>query len=342
MRKRTLLGFAISLVLLYVLFRPVDWGAVLGALLDANLLLLAPALALYFTGVWVRSFRWRLLLSPLARLPTGKLFRVVVIGFTANDLLPLRLGEIVRAILLARSDGVPVGATLATIVVERVLDGLVLCGFLALGWLLVPLNGLERAAWLGAALFLGATAGLWLATRWPALALRLAERLLRLAPLRLRARILRAVQAFVNGLAVVRRGRLFGAALLLSLLAWTLEAGLYYVVMLGFGLGVGPLAAVLGMAAANLVTLVPSSPGYIGTFHVALQRVLVELFGVGVDAATSYTLVVHAALIVPVVLLGLYLLWRSDLTLGELRAWAVRRPSGEHRPEVSGQASGVR
>lgn len=324
--RRALFGLLLSLGLLYLFFRPVDWGALVAALFEANLLLLAPALTLYFAGVWLRSVRWRLLLAPVADVPTSRLFRALIIGFTANDLLPVRLGEVARAVLLGRWNGVRIGVTLATIVVERLLDGLTLCAFLAVGWTLVPLKGLEHVAWVGAALFLALVVAFWVAAVWPGRALSLLERLVGRAPARVRDPALRLAQSFVAGLEVVRRGRLLAAALLLSLGAWLLEAGMYFAIMLGFGLQLPLVAALLGTAAANLVTLVPSSPGYLGTFDVALQRVLVDLFGTELEVATSYTLLVHAALIVPVVALGMALLWRSELSLNDLRVFAERVP----------------
>jgi hypothetical protein len=108
--------------------------------------------------------------------------------------------------------------------------------------------------------------------------------------------------------------------------------------MLGFGLGSGPASALLGMAAANLGTMVPSSPGFVGTFDLPLQAVLTDMFRVDAAAATSYTIVVHSALILPVVVVGLVLLWREGLSLGEvsqrLRRSPVVSPSTGPAPET--------
>jgi uncharacterized membrane protein YbhN (UPF0104 family) len=100
---------------------------------------------------------------------------------------------------------------------------------------------------------------------------------------------------------------------------------MYFIIMLGFDLGTGPASALLGMAAANLGTMVPSSPGFVGTFDVPLQAVLTEIFLVDPSAATSYTIVVHSALIVPVVVVGLGMLWREGLSLRDLSRRVTRR-----------------
>jgi uncharacterized membrane protein YbhN (UPF0104 family) len=277
-----------------------------------------PALAVYFVGVWLRSVRWLLLLRPAVpaevrpQLHVGRLFRVLVIGFTVNNLLPARLGELARAYLLWHRERVEPGATLATIVLERVLDGLTLCAFAGLAALLVPFPPqLQQAAWVTAGIFLLATVGLVGLLVWPTPFVALAGRLLNLLPPQLAAFGVRLVVKFVQGLAVLRQGRTLVAVLALSLAAWLAEATMYYVIMLGFPFAARPAAALLGAAAANIGTMIPSSPGYVGTFDLPLQIVLTEVFGVPLAQATSYTLVLHAALVVPVVALGLFFLWQD-------------------------------
>ncbi|HEY7066821.1 MAG TPA: lysylphosphatidylglycerol synthase transmembrane domain-containing protein, partial [Chloroflexota bacterium] len=300
-------------------------AALVAALAQANFLFVVPAIAVYFFGVWLRSVRWKLLLAPAVAstqkgtasgappaLSTQYLFRVLVIGFTVNNLLPARLGEVARAYLLWRGEHVEPGATIATIVLERVLDGLTLCAFAGAAALLVPFPAaLQRAAWATAAIFLVATLGLVGFLLLPGPFVALASRVLRLLPERFAALGERLVHSFVDGLAVLRRAHALGAVLGLSVLAWLAEATMYYVIMLGFPFPARPEAALLGTAAANFGAMIPSSPGYVGTFDLPLQIVLTEVFDVSRALATSYTLVLHAALVVPVVLLGLFFLWQD-------------------------------
>src|SRR5439155_12016874 len=99
--------------------------------------LIVPAIGCYFIGVWLRSARWGLLL-PEHTVKTSTLFRALVVGFTVNNLLPLRVGEVARTYLLNRWCRIPYGATIASLVVERVLDGLSLAMLLLLSLTLVP------------------------------------------------------------------------------------------------------------------------------------------------------------------------------------------------------------
>ena len=337
-RTRVLIGCAVSLLLLGYFLQKAEIASMLAALRMADYRGLVPAVLIYLGGVWIRALRWKLLLRPVAQVSTGRLLQAVLIGFTANNLLPARLGEIARAVLLARWANAPPAATLGTIVVERLFDGLTLCAILAVGWLWVSPSGwLRQGALLASAAFVAAGVLVAAAAIRPGLVLAVARVFAGLLPERFREQALHLCSAFLDGLAVVREPRTLVVVIALSFVAWFCEAGMYYVVMAGFGIESGPLSALLGMVAANLGTTVPSSPSFIGTFDVPLQAVLVELFGVEPSLAASYTLVVHAALVVPVVIIGLVLLSREGLSLGE-----VSRRAAGHRVALSGSTDPAR
>jgi uncharacterized membrane protein YbhN (UPF0104 family) len=332
------LGLLVSLALVWLLFRTTSLAGLARSIRDANYLTLAPAILVYFAGVWIRSARWGMLLRPVAVLAPERLFRATVIGFTVNDLMPVRLGEIARALLLVRWARVPAAATLGTIVVERLFDGLTLCAVLGLAWpWLPPGSWLRNAALLGGMLFAGGALGAAVAAFRPGLLLGLARFCTRILPERFRMRVLALCTSFLDGLAVLRQGRVLLITSALSTIAWLTEATMYYLIMRGFGFDSGPLSALLGMAAANLGTMIPSLPGFIGTFDVPLKAVLTDLFGVDGNLATSYTLVVHAALFVPVVLVGLAFLWRERLSIGEVsrRATSGRPTLGRSTDPVT-------
>ena len=171
---------------------------------------------------------------------------------------------------------------------------------------------------IGGLVFLLGTLAMTAVTLYPGPVRRLVERCLHPLPERPRDRLLDLCCSFLAGLAVLRRGRVVVLTSALSVAAWLSEAAMYYLIMRGFGIDLGPLPALLGMAAANLGTIVPSSFAFVGTFDVPLQSVLTELFGLDGNLATSVTLVVHASLMVPVVTLGLLFLWREGLSLWDL------------------------
>jgi glycosyltransferase 2 family protein len=127
---RAWLGIGISLVFLFIAFRGQDLGEVRDALGEVNYWYLLPALALYFLGVWIRALRWSALLRPVIVVRPRETFPIVIVGYMANNVLPLRTGELVRAYVLGRRFGVRKTTSLATIAIERLFDGLTMLAFM--------------------------------------------------------------------------------------------------------------------------------------------------------------------------------------------------------------------
>jgi glycosyltransferase 2 family protein len=319
---RLLIPFAISAGLLILLVNSLrdQLGDIPADLAKADWSFIPPAIALYFVGVWVRSLRWRLLL-PEHSVKVSTLFRALVVGLTVNDVLPLRVGEVARAYLLARWCRIPYGTTVASLVVERVLDGLSLAVLLLIALTLVP----SAPAYLlvggaaATALFVTAAALLALAAWRASAIMALAGFVGRLLPARFGALIEQVAASFARSLALVHSPGRLARLLGLSLLAWCSELGVFFVLLLSFRLPANyPLALLVG-SAANFSTLVPSSPGYAGTFDFTLIRVLQDVAGVPAVRATAYDVVVHyVILIFPVVLVGMLVLWRSHMTFGQI------------------------
>lgn len=319
MKKRFWVGLVISVFFLFLMFRSMELAPVGRALTEADFTFLVPASILFFSGVFLRTVRWGILMRPIRVVSVRRLFIVMVVGFMANNILPLRAGEAVRTYMLWRKERLEPGTTLATIVVERIFDGLVLTGFLIVAGLLITLDSwLSHLAWIASAVFMVAVVFIFALTIAPTPLMALTSILLSPVPQRLREIVLRLLSTFVDGLAVLRRGRDTAMVAVLSIVAWLLEASMYYVLMFSFPFKPQFLASILGTAVANLGTMVPSSPGYVGTFDFLLSEALIGTFSIDRSLATSYTILVHAALFLPVVLLGLFFIWRDGLTLARL------------------------
>lgn len=289
---------------------------------------MVPAIGVYFVGVWLRAARWRLLMSPFASVSTARLFRVVLIGFAVNNVLPLRLGEIVRTYLLRQSHDVPIASTLATILIERLLDVFALCGLMTLVLFFVPLEGVVLAlAGTTATITAVGVVGILVMLVVPR---RFVDRLfdvgIALAD-RLHRRLGKLARSVVDGLRVLEDGRALLAIVPLSIMCWLAELGLYVCLMYALDFDSGILSLAAGMVIANLLTVLPSAPGYIGTFDLFLQRTLVDSFGVAEATAGAYTILTHAVLLIPVVLVGLLFLCWEDLSLHSLARGRVESRS---------------
>ena len=138
--RRLWLGLGGTGLFLGLFFWRTDLGELGDALAQANYWWVVPAVAIWFVSAAFRSLRWHYLLRRLANLRTRTLYPIVIIGYMANNLLPLRTGELVRAYVLGERHGVSKMSTLGTIAVERVFDGVVLVGFLVVAGAILGLN----------------------------------------------------------------------------------------------------------------------------------------------------------------------------------------------------------
>ncbi len=315
-------GVLISLGFLYSVLKDLELGAFVDTLKSANYIWLLPGIGVYFIGVWVRAWRWHYLLRPLKSIPTQTMFPIVTIGYMGNNIYPARAGEVLRAVVLKRREGVPISASLATIIVERIFDGVVMLAFVfinlgELGRLTGGSGVLDKvsiqdvAIW-GSVAFFGALAIFLVAAMFPNRTLGIVERLTRLLPERFRQPALDVSHRFLEGLASLRSPRDVLMVFLTSLVIWLLETGKYWFVMLAFPFEVSFFTLILMNGIVNLATTIPSAPGYIGTFDAPGIAVLMA-YGVDKALATGYTLVLHIALWLPITLLGAYYLAREGI-----------------------------
>jgi uncharacterized protein (TIRG00374 family) len=254
--------------------------------------------------------------------PVHRLFGVTMVGFMASNLLPFRIGELVRAYVLGRSESLPTSLSLATILLERVLDGLTLLGFLAVG--LLFLRGHPWLFWSAAGasiLYLGVL-GMLLA-----LSGRRAEgivsRVGALLPLSLRIRTAALAQSFATGLTVLRTPAALATALMLSLLVWLVTASAVQATFVALSLELPAYAGGLVLAVIALALTLPSAPGQIGTFQFGAVAGL-ALFAVPASTALSLGILFHALNYIPVTALGLVYLSSLGLTFREIHTAAHR------------------
>ncbi|MCH7654520.1 MAG: flippase-like domain-containing protein [Chloroflexi bacterium] len=334
--RRIWLGIAITALFVALALVRLDLGETWSAAAGANYAYLVPAIAVYFVSLYVRSYRWRYLLQPFAAVHSWRLYPVILVGYMANNILPVRLGELARSYYLSVREPVRGSTALATILVERVFDGLTLLVFLAVAALFLPIEALALrigetrglAPWGVAALlaapFVGVLAGIVLVALRPEPSRALVQRLTQRLPGGAGARVQGVADRFIAGFEGLHRPSRLGAVFARSVPIWLAEAVMYYIVALGFDLQDqlgGPLAmasAILVVtAASNLATALPSSPGSLGPFE-ALAVLALVFLGVDGETALAYAIVLHLALLLPVIAAGLAHLAARGLTLGEL------------------------
>ena len=321
---RASIGIGISAIFLYLAFRGQDFREIGAALRETSIWWVIPALVLYFAGVYLRATRWRILLRSVApTATTNQLFPIVVIGFMANNILPLRAGEIVRSVVIGREFGVRKTSALATIAVERIFDGITMLGFLAFSMIFVSLTSeLQSLAILSFIIFAGLLLALVLLTFGGDVVTRLLQLVLGPLPDRVGTRVEQMAESFLSGLGVLKSRRDLAKVVVTSIGAWLLEASMYYLLAIGFGAQVRDVmngaVTLLTTGVANLSTLIPGAPGYIGQFEYGVKLVVNGAFIIPEHNALAYAILVHAALYFPITILGLVEWFRRSLSVRDL------------------------
>jgi glycosyltransferase 2 family protein len=317
MRGKVWLGVAVSAVLLWVAVRGVSLDEVLQQLRQVRPVWLLPVLASIFLRFWLTAIRWQLLLRPVKSIGIHRLFAITMVGFMANNVLPARLGEFVRAYALGRSEALPSSVPFATIVIERIFDGFTLLLFLVGGLsFLRPSRTLLWAAGLTCALYLGVLGTLLVlrTERGQELLIGALDRL----PPRVAGPARRLLESFRAGLEVLGDVRALLLTTLLSIAIWVVNAAGVEASFRAFTLDLPPYASFLVLGTIAVALVLPSAPGYVGPLQVGTVQGL-ALVGVARETALSLSIVYHLCNYIPITLVGLAYLSALNLTLGELR-----------------------
>jgi uncharacterized protein (TIRG00374 family) len=322
-------GAAVSVALVIWLLRSVDPRELGRQLAATQWWWVVPTVVVGPLGIWARALRWRYLFPPRSE-PPG-LVPANTIGYMANNILPLRAGELVRVYIAGRHLRAERGMTAeqslwlagATVVVERMLDSLSLVLIMAVLVFVIPV---PRALDYAAAVILAAdavAAGVLVALAMaPGRCRAVLTRLTRRWP-RLARRAERALDMVLLGLSGVRaRAHLLPLAAW-TVLIWVLGAVGAWCLMRGMHLDLPLTAGWTVLAFVGFGVSIPSAPGYVGVWHAAAVLAL-AIFGVSQATALGYAVLYHASQFVPITLIGWIFLLREHVSLGE--ATAVRHP----------------
>jgi len=324
------LGLIISVAFLYLALRGLRLKDVWETLHTANYWWLIPGVIVYFVAVGFRSWRWSYVLRPIQPVPARRLFPIVVIGYMGNNVYPARAGEFIRAYILWKKAGINVGSTLTTAVLERMFDGLMMLLFVFIALPFAPLpEALRRYMPILTALMVGASGVFFMLAILPDLTRRLYTWVIEhVVPIRFRPPVHNLADGVLYGLQVLRSARAVFVVFGVTLIIWLLETVKYWLVMHCFDFRVSFLALMLVNGVVNLATIIPSAPAYLGTFDKAGSEVMMR-FGVSQTEGTSYILLLHAVLWLPVTALGFFFMWRESVSWQDLGMAARIKDMGQ-------------
>ena len=322
-------GAGVALVLLWVFFRQADWGLIASNLARADYRWVGAASLLTLLVMVQRGWRWGYLLRPIKSIGFGPLVACTFMGWAFTTLLPGRVGEVARPVLLGRREGISKSAAFATVVLERLFDVLVVLLILAVYLLFFPLPPVLDGE--GAAILAGMRASgiaalavlvvivlvLVASQAWPRRTDALIVRVLAWIPGGFGQRLVPVSRKFMEGFAGIKEPRLVVAIVLQSIAIWANVVLTYYLLFFAFDIP-APAYAVLPLVVIVVVGVMVPTPAAVGSFHAAARIGLATLWGVPNELAISYAIISHAMAFIPVTIIGLVLLAREGLSVGAL------------------------
>jgi len=318
-KKSAALGIIISIVFLILAVRNINFSEFLAAMKQARFIYIIPAVIIYISGFLFRAVRWQFIMEPVKKIKFHSSFSVVMIAWMANNLLPARLGEIIRAYVIGKKEQISKSASFATIIIERILDGLTIILFFFIMALLLDLPLWEqKTGYIAGALFIGILIFLILIKTKQIHKSKPVNFLVNIFPDKISDKIPYILNRFAKGLDFFSTGKKQVFTALLSLLIWLLEACTFYLVIKSLNLPLPWYAAFQALIIINLGILIPSSPGYIGTYHYFCILAL-SIFGIEKEPALTYAIIIHALQFISVTSLGLFFTYREGWNLQKLK-----------------------
>lgn len=292
------------------------------ALASAKWSYICLAAVLFVLTLVVRAWRWQLMLRPVVSMRFMEVFGALSIGYMANNVLPLRMGELYRAQVVYQLSGVRRSSAFGCVVLERLVDSFFMIPFVGLAFLLYPLPASMRsgALLLGLGAFSAMAFLIWLAVD-RARALKLAGYLLVFLPAKTKARVLQLLDTFTQGMLAVGRSDMLLRISGFSIIMWVGYTYILYLVLVSFGLTKDIPLIYQDKLATSLVLLVittigiivPAAPGAVGTYH-GMTVLGLSLFGVPGEQAASFAILLHALNYIPLTTLGLIFFWKYGLS----------------------------
>lgn len=315
---KNLIGIGISIVLLYLLFRNVEFKKLGDVLLGINYLVIFPAILLQISSYWVRSLRWSAMLGSIKKVKTSRLFPIICINYMANSVLPLRGGDILRAYLIGRNHDISKTAALSTVIIEKIYDGITLLLFMGAISLVYPFpKSIKSLGLIATIIFAGALLFTIFVVLFKERALKLVQFFTGLLPEKIGTSIMKIATKLIEGFDVIKDKKSLMPVIIYSIIIWVLEGSLVLTIAIAFGVDNVFYLSVFTLVVTNFGIMIPSAPGNLGTFEGACSTAL-NVFKIAGNTAIGFALVYRVFLYIPVTTLGFIFLLKEGLTLSSV------------------------
>jgi uncharacterized protein (TIRG00374 family) len=316
---RIAISVGLSALFLWLAVRGVHWGEAADALRGANYLWVLAMLPVTVWTLVIRAQRWRVFLQGVGVPPLRPLVSATNIGFMANMILPLRVGEVIRPVLLSRRAQLPLSGVLASVLLERIFDMFTILFLFGLSVSVVTVSEQVREwGWMLTGLAVAVAAIIVLIRLQEQLALRIARRLADLLPRNVGDHAYGFAQGFVRALEMLDSPMAYVRAFGWSLYLWMAISLIYVFGFWAFHMDVPEIRGALVLTTLVAIAVsVPSAPGFIGSFQLGCVLAL-RIFGIADSPALAFSLIVHLTQFVGVIGAGLYSLWVENISLRDV------------------------
>lgn len=337
-KKRFYIGLIVTLVCLYFVFRGLDFKQLIEILKKININILILTVLIYIFGYYIRAIRWHFILKHIKKLKAIELFPYLVMGFMFNNILPARAGEFIRAYITGERKGISKSSTFATIVIERVFDGLVMIFYFILGYTAfhfvkeqVKTPGsfnlfgkemtIKEAVLLfaigGCIIFIGIFILSFFLLYKKEPTVNFLHSITKKIPGKFSEIFLKLIDAFIEGLGVLRNKKDLFIVFGYSFLAWTVEVFTYYLMAYSMSIKINFFIVCLIMAVANFAIMAPSTSGGVGPFEFFGVAIML-LFSFQKEIAVTYIVLIHSMILLPIIFLGIIFVFTEGLNFNKL------------------------
>ena len=317
------ISFIIVAVLFYLLFRKLDFELFRKYLSEGDKLLILCGVLVYLSAFAVRALRWKVLLKHIGTFKIRELAPVIVAGYAVNNVLPVRIGEIVRAAIAGKMFKISIPSTFASVFVERIFDGLTIALILSVTIFFYPFQeNMKTLAW-GASLFFALLFVFALVSAFSSKPLEFVRFLRGKSPKFLSV-FFDFSEKFLKGAASLDSWKKIVATFFLSLCVWAFELAVYLLISAAFGVKIPIEGCLVMLCAANLGMLAAPTPAGLGVFQGAIVFAL-ESFNVPYEQRMAVALILHAAQIVPTTIVGFIWIWVKNLQIGGISTDALEK-----------------
>ncbi len=300
-------------------FRNLDWEIFIQQVSQVNLFWIILAVILMVYSVWIRALRWKLILEPIESFPTHTLFGSCMIGYFGNNVLPFRLGEVLRAYSISRGKSISLSSAFGTLILERLLDMLGLIALMGILMIFYPLAGWISGIAYGIIIL---TIGLFVLIIWVGKASKNRyDSIQSFVDKRsgVTHKIFQFLLNIMDGVTALKNTKHVSAIIFYTVISWVIYYVDAWMISQALNVNIGWIGIGIVLATATLSIIVPAAPGYIGTYHAAIVYVGTTLFALSLPVAQTFAVIIHAIGFVPFVTIGAVYFFKSSLHFSDIQ-----------------------